>query len=71
MRKLKRLHKDRCAMRRKRDTDTLTTITRQEDSDNEFMSEVEGDLLADVPSLLSDSESGDDVTSAGISETSR
>ena len=68
MTKLKRLHKDRCAMRRKRGTDTPITITRQEDSENEFMAEVEGDLLADVPSLLSDLESGDDVTGASISK---
>ena len=55
-------------MRRKRGTDTPITITRQEDSENEFMAEVEGDLLADVPSLLSDLESGDDVTGASISK---
>ena len=55
-------------MRRKRGTDTPITITRQEDSENEFMAEVEGDLLADVPSLLSDLDSGDDVTGAGISK---
>ena len=58
-------------MRRKRGTDTPVTITRQEDSENEFMAEVEGDLLTDVPSLLSDSESGEDVAGAGISKTSR
>ena len=32
------------------------------------MSEVEGDMLADVPSLLSEVESDEDVTSAGISK---
>ena len=68
---MKRLHKDRRAMREKRATDLPPVLTRQEDSDNEFRSDVEGDIREGVSSESQTDDFDEESLLFGTALTSR
>ena len=58
-------------MREKRATDLPPVLTRQEDSDNEFRSDVEGDILEGVSSESQTDEFDEESLFFGTALTSR
>lgn len=58
-------------MREKRATDLPPVLTRQEDSDNEFRSDVEGDILEGVSSESQTDEFDEESLLFGTALTSR
>ena len=67
LKKARKLFKDRVRMRDQRQTDLPVTLTAQEDSDNEFMSDSEGDFFPTFESQQNSGESSEETEQQGIS----